>query len=102
VTKVTNLCGGLFVAYFIDLSLKTKEKIMWILIWILGAIATYRLWEDVRWLAIFAIILVLSYQVHPDEQQEQNKTGMFPTITANRLMWTFILVVIIFIYSLFI
>ncbi|HBG68860.1 hypothetical protein A2W67_02625 [Candidatus Nomurabacteria bacterium RIFCSPLOWO2_02_40_28] len=75
---------------------------MWILIWILGAIATYRLWEDVRWLAIFAIILVLSYQVHPDEQQEQNKTGMFPTITANRLMWTFILVVIIFIYSLFI
>ncbi|MFA6273633.1 MAG: hypothetical protein WC662_00550 [Candidatus Paceibacterota bacterium] len=74
---------------------------MQILLWILGATATYRLWESTMWLSIVVIILVLSYQVHPSEQREQNKTGMFSTPTATRLMWTFILVVIIFIYSLF-
>lgn len=73
---------------------------MYILIWIFGIIATYRLWEDMRWLSIIAIILVLSYQVHPKEQEEQNKTGVFDDTTATRLAWTFALVAIIFVYSL--
>ncbi|MDP3764126.1 MAG: hypothetical protein Q8Q95_00700 [bacterium] len=74
---------------------------MQIIIWILGAVTVYRLWGSVTWLSIVVILLVLSYSVLPDEQQEQNKTGMFSTATAVRLMWTFIPVVIIFIYSLF-
>jgi len=69
--------------------------------WILGAIAAYRLWGSFTWLSIVAIILVLSFAVYPDEKQEQDKTGMFSKATGTRLMWTFILVVIIFIYSLF-
>jgi len=74
---------------------------MHILIWIFGVIATYLLWGKVTWLSVVTILLVLSYQVHPDEQHEQNKTGMFSNTTAIRLMCTFILVVIIFVYSLF-
>lgn len=72
---------------------------MYIIIWIFGIIATYRLWEDARWLSIAAIILTLSYQVHPEEQKLQDQTGKFDNITATRLMWTFILVTGIFIYS---
>mgnify|MGYP001599049428 CR=1 FL=1 len=74
---------------------------MYILVWVFGAVAAYRLWGDVTWLSVVAILLTLSYQVHPSEQQEQNETGMFSGITATRLMWTFVLVVGIFIYSLF-
>ena len=74
---------------------------MQIILWILGAVAAYRLWGDVTWLAIVVIFLTLSYEVHQDEQQEQDNTGMFSNATATRLMWTFILVTLIFLYSLF-
>ena len=74
---------------------------MQIIIWILGAIAAYRLWGNITWLSVVVILLVISYAVHPDEQHEQNVTGKFSTPTATRLMWTFVLVVIIFVYSLF-
>lgn len=74
---------------------------MQILLWILGAVSAYRLWGNVTWLSVVVIILVLSYQVWPEEQHEYNTKGMYDNITANRLMWTFILVVIIFIFSLF-
>ena len=74
---------------------------MYIIVWILGAISAYLLWGKVTWLAIGVILLTLSYSVHPEEQHEQNETGEFSTITATRLMWTFVLVVVIFIYSLF-
>lgn len=70
------------------------------MLWILGAVATYRLWEDMKWLSVVVIILVLSYQVHPKEQEDQNKKGIFDDTTATRLAWTFALVAIIFIYSL--
>lgn len=74
---------------------------MKILVWILGGIAAYRLWGNVTWLSVFAIILVLSYSVYKDEQREHNATGVYSNITATRLGWTFILVIIIFMYSLF-
>lgn len=74
---------------------------MKISVWVLGAIAAYRLWGNVTWLSVFVIILALSYSVHKNEQQEHNATGMYSNTTAKRLMWTFILVMIIFIYSLF-
>lgn len=74
---------------------------MQIILWIMGAVAAYRLWEHTTWLSIISILLVLSYGVHNNEQQEHNETGMYSNTTATRLMWTFIPVVIIFIYSLF-
>lgn len=74
---------------------------MQILLWVLGAVSAYRLWEDTMWLSIIAIVLVLSYQVWPEEQREHNTKGMYNNITATRLAWTFALVAIIFIYSLF-
>lgn len=70
-------------------------------VWILGAIAAYRLWGNVTWLSIFVIILALSYFVHKNEQQEHNAMGIYSNTTAIRLMWTLILIVIIFVYSLF-
>lgn len=74
---------------------------MQIVLWILGAVAAYRLWGHAMWLSIVVIILVLSYDVYPDEQAEHNATGMYSKVTATRLMWTFIPVALIFIYSLF-
>lgn len=74
---------------------------MKISVWILGGISAYRLWGNVTWLSVFVIVLALSYSVHKNEQQEHNTTGMYSNKTATRLMWTFILVVIIFVYSLF-
>jgi len=70
--------------------------------WVLGAVTAYRLWENVTWLSIIVILLTVSFGVHQDEQREHNATGMYSNITANRLMWTSTLVVIIFIYSLFV
>ena len=74
---------------------------MQIIIWVLGSVAAYRLWENSTWLSMIVIVLVLSYGVAPDEQQEQDAIGLFSTDTATRLLWTFVLVVVIFIYSLF-
>ena len=74
---------------------------MQIIIWILGAVAAYRLWENMTWLAIVVILLAVSYGVHPDEQGEQNVTGLYPRSAVARLLWTFVAVVIIFLYSLF-
>lgn len=67
----------------------------------MGAVAAYRLWGDATWLSVIVILLALSYSVHPNEKQEYNTAGMYSKITGTRLMWTFILVAIIFIYSLF-
>jgi hypothetical protein len=73
---------------------------MYIILWILGVVATYRLWEDTRWLSIITILLVLSYQAWPEEQQEHNTNGEYSNTTATRFAWTFVLVVGIFLYSL--
>ena len=75
---------------------------MQIIILILGGVAGYRLWENMTWLAIVVIFLAVSYGVHPDEQHEQNATGLYPRSAGARLMWTFVAVVIIFLYSFFI
>lgn len=70
------------------------------IVWILGGVSAYRLWENTTWLAIVAILLVLSYGVHGDENREHEQKGMYSKATGTRLLWTFALVVIIFVYSL--
>ena len=70
--------------------------------WILGAIAAYRLWGDAIWLSVVVILLAFTLGVHADERQEHQKTGMYSSITAHRLMLTSILIGIIFFYSLFV
>jgi len=72
------------------------------IVWILGAIAAYRLWGNITWLAVLVAILAISYAVHPDEQKEYDAKGEYSTATATRLGWTFAIVAIIFVYSLFI
>lgn len=69
--------------------------------WILGAITAYRLWGDVTWLSIAVILLVLTYEVWPEEQREYETKGSYDNVTGTRLMLTFVLILIIFIYSLF-
>lgn len=73
-----------------------------IVVYILGIVATYRLWGSVVWLSVVTILLILSYSVHPSEQHEQNVTGKFSNATATRLAWTAGLILIIFLYSLFV
>ena len=72
-----------------------------ILNWILGAIAVYRLWGEHIWLSILVIILVLTYGAHSNEQLHHEVTGMYDNLTATRLMWTTIIIIGIFLYSLF-
>ncbi len=73
---------------------------MQIIVWILGIVSAYRLWENKPWLSVVVILLVLSYQAHQDEQHHQNMTGEFPQATATRFMLSTIGVVAIFVYSL--
>ena len=68
-------------------------------VWGMGALAAYNLWGEVTWLSILVALVALSYEVHHDEQMHQNATGEFPASTANRLLWTFIIVAGILIYS---
>ena len=70
--------------------------------WILGAIAAYRLWENMIWLSIVVIILAFSFQVSPEEQYIYKMTGNYDNITSRRLMLTTLGVVIIFIISFFV
>lgn len=79
----------------------TLGLFMKISVWVLGGISAYRLWGNATWLSVFAIILALSYSVHKNEQREHDATGMYSNLTATRLGWTFLLMIIIFIYSLF-
>lgn len=74
---------------------------MQIILWIMGVVAAYRLWGHVTWLSMVVILLAFTYELHPDEQQEYKITGTHSKPAATRLMWTFVLVVIIFLYSLF-
>jgi len=88
--------------YKINISASTvSASVLSIILWILGAVAAYRLWGDAIWLSVVVILLALSYSVYPDEQREHETAGLYSRATGNRLMWTFILVVVIFVYSLF-
>ena len=71
-----------------------------VIVWILGGIAAFRLWEDVTWLAVLVILLAISYGVHPGENRQHNSTGEYSNRTATRLFLTFIAVLGIFIFSL--
>lgn len=69
--------------------------------WIIGAVAAFRLWDNVRWLSIVAIVLALSYAVHGDENEEYRQKGEYSDSTASRLAITATLLVGILIYSFF-
>ena len=59
---------------------------------ILGAVAAYRLWGDITWLSVAVVLFALMYlSIHRDEPKDEN----------NAAGWTSMLVIIIFIYSLF-
>ena len=73
---------------------------MQIILWILTAVAAYRLWGEYTWLSIIVILLALSYEVHPQDQAEHTATGMYSKGTGTRLMFTALGIAAIFIYSL--
>lgn len=79
--------------------LATQYSMMQYVVWGMGALAAYNLWGEITWLSILVALIALSYGVHDDEQIQQNATGEFATSTANRLLWTFIIVAGILIYS---
>jgi len=72
---------------------------MQFVVWALGAIAAYRLWENQTWLAIVVAILALSYGVQPGENEEHEAKGMYSRGTGTRLMLTALGVAAIFVYS---
>jgi hypothetical protein len=69
--------------------------------WIVGAVAAFRLWQNVKWLSIVAIVLALSYAVNRDESAEYEHKGEHSDSTATRLAITATLLVGILIYSFF-
>jgi len=69
---------------------------------IAAIVALINLWEEALWLGIVAIVLAISYGVHPDEQAQQDATGGFSNTTATRLMLTTIGVMGILVYSFFV
>lgn len=66
----------------------------------LGAVAAYRMWDDMVWLSILVALIAVSYGVHGEEATQHKSTGEYSTGTATRLLLTFIIVLGIFIYSL--
>ncbi len=74
---------------------------MHIIVWVLGAISGFILWNKIKWLAILVIILAISYSVNPLEQKRFKEKGSYDNITATRLGITFALVIGIFVFSLF-
>jgi hypothetical protein len=75
---------------------------MQIVVWILGAIAAYRLWDHYMWLSIIVILAALSFELGPAEKREQSATGLNPDAAAHRFFWSTLIVIGIFIYSLFV
>lgn len=73
-----------------------------IFVWILGAIAAYRLWDQHMWLSIVAILAALSFELSPAEKREQSATGLNPDGAAHRFFWSTFIVIGIFVYSLFV
>jgi uncharacterized membrane protein YjfL (UPF0719 family) len=71
------------------------------IVWIMGAVAAFRLWDNVRWLSIVAVVLAVSYGVHRHETAEYEHKGEHSDSTATRLAITATLLVGILIYSFF-
>ena len=77
-------------------------SMMQIIVWVLGAIAAYRLWDQHMWLSIIVILSALSFELSPSEKREQTATGSNPDGAAHRFFWATFIVIGIFAYSLFI
>ena len=73
-----------------------------IIVWVPAAIAAFRLWEDVTWLAVVVALAGITYGIHSDEQGHYAATGEHSNATATRLGLTALIVWGIFIYSLFV
>lgn len=72
------------------------------IVWAMGVFAAYRLWEDMAWLSVIVAIVALSYAAHEDERAYYQAHGEFPTPTATRFLFTFLIVLGVTIYSLFV
>lgn len=70
------------------------------IVWIMGAVGAYRLWEDALWLSVIVVVLAISYSVHPEENKEFDNSGEYSNATATRLAFTFLIVAGILVYSL--
>jgi len=75
---------------------------MQIIVWTMGAVAAYRLWEEMAWLSVVVVLLAISYAVHPEENKEHGTRGEYSNATATRLAFTFLIVAGILLYSLLI
>jgi hypothetical protein len=69
------------------------------IVWIMGAIAAYRLWESAAWLSVLVAVVAISYAVHPQENREHEARGEYSNATATRLAFTFLIVAGILVYS---
>ena len=74
---------------------------MQVIVWVMGGIAAYRLWEEMAWLSILVVVIAISYSVHPEENKEHEARGEYSNATATRLAFTFLIVAGILLYSFF-
>jgi hypothetical protein len=72
-----------------------------IAILVMTAIAVYRLWDEVFWLAIAVALIGFTFGLHGDEQREFAQKGEHSDATATRIALTTLIVGGIFLYSLF-
>lgn len=72
---------------------------MQFVVWVMGAVAAYNLWEEVTWLSIVIALTAFSYGAHGDERAYYQAHGEFPTSTATRFFLTFTAVLGVLIYS---
>ena len=73
-----------------------------IFFWILCFVTGYRLWDYSAWFIVVIIALAFGFGLEPDEMQERNINGVNPDGAVRRLMMSFFLVFVMFIYSFFI
>jgi len=69
------------------------------IVWGMGAVAAYNLWDKITWLSVLVVITALSYSAHDDEKAHYQANGEFQTATATRFMLTFLVVLGVSIYS---
>jgi len=71
-----------------------------IITYLLAAVAAYRLWDNAWWLSVIVVLVALSYDTFAEEKSHFELFGTHSSQTANRFLWSTIIVAAIFIYSL--